>query len=176
MADTGSKRLTSVAPDVDPDQLASLLARLLSGVRLLTLATVDPDRTVPHVNTCYFAELPDYRLTVLTPPSTRHGIYIGAGAYCAVNIFSTHHHVGDPIAGVQLAGPARPAEEGEEPAEAYEAYVRKHPKFRDFAPSLGVVHETFESRFYIFEIAEGQLIDEAHLGSERYVRFGVRGP
>lgn len=145
---------------------------ILREVGLLTLATVGSDAAA-HVNTCYFAKDTDeWWLYLLTPPQSQHARNLELDPICAVNVFSTAHSVGDPISGLQMKGIASRVG-GADAERAYGEYVRKHPKFREFASSYQVVEANFSSRFYKVKLQSGKVIDERLLGAEEYVKFRI---
>lgn len=170
---TVTGKLVPQGDQVDAATADDLIRGVLDAERLLSLATVDPSTLRPHVNTCYFASLDGWRLVVLTAPSSQHGRFIGNGAPCAVNVFSSTYQVGDPIAGLQLAGGVRQCLGNAEESAAHAAYVMRHPQFGSYAPTLADIHSKFESRFYIIEITSGKLIDERSMGPEQYLSFLV---
>jgi uncharacterized protein YhbP (UPF0306 family) len=99
-------------------RLRALAEELLDASTLCAIATVARGSRA-HVNTAYFAWMPDLRVVWLSDPAARHSRNLRANGSAAVAVYDSAQTWGEPDRGIQLFGAANEA--GPDAEEAYTA-------------------------------------------------------
>jgi uncharacterized protein YhbP (UPF0306 family) len=156
------------ARETDQALLADSVTDILSGTRLLALATVGPS-AAPSICNAYFAFDPSFRLFILTPPATDHSTNIAHDPRVAAAVTDTQQTGDNGKRGLQIAGSAYRAT-GLDLLDGLAAYRERFPATREvLASSETLETSTLESRLYVIKPAFVKVFDERIFGPEVWV-------
>lgn len=153
------------------DDVERSLSRLLSKTALCSVATLT--QRGPWVATMYFARMTDYRLVVVTAPSSEHFAGLATDSRVALAIYDSAQEFNGPKAGLQLSGIAQePGDDVDLVTSAKESYVARFP---DAASWLSAVdaYDSIESRAFIIQIDTVKIFDEPTFGPETWISATV---
>jgi uncharacterized protein YhbP (UPF0306 family) len=145
------------------ERLTAAAHRLLEASTLCAIATVSP-RNRAHVNTAYFAWVPELDIVWLSDPAARHSRNLRTNPSTAVAVHDSNQVWGKPDRGIQLFGSAREAA-GALARRAESEYEARFPAYAGSDVSANV--------FYRFRAARVKLFDEEALGSGVFVTARV---
>jgi uncharacterized protein YhbP (UPF0306 family) len=150
------------------------IGEILSATRLLSLATVTPEGSA-HANTAFFAFQPDFRLIILSPPSTEHARNLRFNPSAAVTVFDSHQTY-ELRRGVQVFGSMAMLEEADEAGEAaLRCFGGRFAEIAGTAPTYEHVLRNFHWRLFELTPTRVKVFDEALLRKDEYVEvsFGA---
>lgn len=156
------------ATGTSPELAAQSVQHILSGAELCTIATRNQDGT-PYANTCFYAFDHDFKLFVLTPPSTQHSRNIEACPPVAVTIFDSHQKSGSELRGLQIIGECYRIKDGPELSAAFDVYMGRFPSIKSIADTVDEMLKVFESRLYEIQPKTIKILDEPTFGKEVWV-------
>ena len=141
-------------------RLAAVAESLLEASTLCAIATADRAGR-PHLNTAYFAWMPDWRVVWLSDPGAKHSRNLDRRPAAAIAVYDSHQEWGKPDRGIQLFG--RSVRPGRDARAAYEARF----------PTRDV--DVVAYRLYELRARTLKLFDEEALGGGTFVTARVRG-
>jgi uncharacterized protein YhbP (UPF0306 family) len=147
-----------------PAEVRAALGDILSGCRMLTLATVSP-AGLAHANIAFFAFGPDFRLWVVSPESTEHARNLVHNPSASITVFDSDQTRAQRR-GVQLFGTMSRLEGGA----ADDALDRFAERFADVhdEPVQGSPRAIYE-----FVPDRAKVFDEKLLLPGDYVEIGL---
>jgi uncharacterized protein YhbP (UPF0306 family) len=140
-------------------RLRAIAEELLDASTLCAIATVSGDSRA-HVNTAYFAWMPDLRVIWLSDPAATHSRNLRANASAAVAVYDSAQTWGEPDRGIQLFGAA-----GEAGGDAEIAYAARFPDYDESRLASYRSYELVPRRVKLF--------DERTLGAANFVTARV---